>query len=68
MKLSKHKRIRSYILSGKALTPMMALRRFGSYRLASIINRLREEGINIRTTIEYDNGNQYAVYQLGERI
>lgn len=64
MKKSKHDKIRTMILSGKKITPMIALQRFGVFRLASVINRLRKEGISIDTVIKYANGDQYAEYCL----
>lgn len=41
--------VRSWLLDGKAITPIDALRLFGSLRLSSIIHRLRNEGLPIIT-------------------
>lgn len=41
--------VREWLLTGKHLTPMEALRRFGSFRLSAIIFELREEGLKIET-------------------
>lgn len=39
--------VRAWLLKGNMLTPLEALRRFGSLRLSAIIFDLREEGLPI---------------------
>lgn len=41
--------VRAWLLDGKHLTPLEALRRFNSLRLSAIIFDLREEGLPIKT-------------------
>jgi hypothetical protein len=41
--------VRAWLLKGNMLTPLDALRMFGSLRLSAIIFRLREEGLPIVT-------------------
>jgi len=41
--------VRAWLLQGNHLTPLEALRRFGSLRLSAIIFDLREEGLPIVT-------------------
>ena len=41
--------VRAWLLQGKHLTPLEALRRFNSLRLSAIIFDLREEGLPIVT-------------------
>lgn len=41
--------VRAWLLDGKTITPLEALRMFGSLRLSAIIFRLREEGLPIVT-------------------
>lgn len=41
--------VREWLLTGQHLTPLEALRRFGSLRLSAIIFELREEGMQIET-------------------
>lgn len=41
--------VRAWLLKGNHLTPLEALRRFGSLRLSAIIFDLREEGMKIET-------------------
>lgn len=55
-------RIKTYLLLGKKLTPMIALKRFGCFRLAVYIQRLRDEGMNIET--ERLGKQRYASYSL----
>ena len=52
-------KVRDFLTSGKKLTSRTAISRFGVYRLASIIHRLRTTfGMNIVT----DNTKGYATY------
>lgn len=55
-------RIKTYLLLGKKLTPMIALKRFGCFRLAVYIDRLRKDGMNIQT--ELVGKQRYASYSL----
>lgn len=41
--------VRAWLLQGKHITPLEALRMFGSLRLSAIIFDLREEGMKIET-------------------
>jgi len=49
-----------------SITPMEALRNYHSMRLASIINRLRKEGREIRTELVDGKENRYAKYIMEE--
>ena len=52
-------KVRDFLTSGKKLTSRTAITRFGIYRLASIIHKLRTTfGMNIVT----DNTKGYATY------
>ncbi|MCL1800267.1 MAG: helix-turn-helix domain-containing protein [Promicromonosporaceae bacterium] len=53
----------AHLQSGQTLTPMQALDQFGSFRLATIIHRLRADGHNILTEIPA-TGKKYAIYRL----
>lgn len=46
------------------LTPMQALEKFGSFRLAARIRDLRDEGIDIRTEWVKRDGKRFAEYRL----
>lgn len=47
--VSQKARVRAWLLEGHTLTPLEALRMFGSLRLSAIIFDLREEGLPIVT-------------------
>lgn len=57
-------RIRSWLRSGKALTPIEALNRFGCRRLAARIHELRTEGLQIITERVQRNGTTVARYRM----
>ena len=57
--------IRQYILDGNKITPLEALRMFGSLRLAAIIFTLRDEGMDIVTErVKVGKGKMVAQYSL----
>jgi negative regulator of replication initiation len=65
MKESKHKQIKDYLKSGQYLTGLKAMEKFNVYRLSSVINRLRNEGMTIKTEmIQGDENVTYAKYFL----
>lgn len=65
---SQEKRILEHLQSGRSLTQYQALVKFDCFRLASRINRLRNQGHEIKTTMkELTNGKTIAVYSMGER-
>lgn len=49
--MTQHNRIKEHLESGRPLTPLTALNEYGCFRLASVVNRLRAEGMTIRTII-----------------
>lgn len=54
--------IRAHLQSGKAITPLDALREYGCFRLAARIADLRREGLDIETLTVQSNGKAYASY------
>jgi hypothetical protein len=56
--------IKQHLLSGKPITPLDALQKYGCFRLAARIDDLRKAGLNIETLTEKRNGKQYASYVL----
>lgn len=58
--------IREYLQEGNSLTPLEALNKFGSFRLAVVICRLRKQGMRIRTEKATDpaTGKEFARYSL----
>lgn len=58
---SQIERVRNFLFTGKKLTAKTAISRFGVYRLAAIIHRLRTTfSMNITT----DNSKGFATYYL----
>ena len=67
--MSQNQKIADYLRSGKTINPMIALRKFQCFRLASRISDLKGKGMNIRSSLVNDvnsEGNpvRYAVYWL----
>jgi hypothetical protein len=49
-----------------SITPMVALKRFGCFRLAARIKELRDDGNLINSAIVTRRGKRYAAYSLVE--
>ena len=63
--MSQNKQIADYLNKGKKLTTIDALNKFGCFRLASRINDLRNDGMNITTKIiKLENKKQVAQYSI----
>jgi hypothetical protein len=57
------KQIKAYLLTGKRLTQLDALYRFGCMRLAARVCELRDDGMNIKTErIKVPSGKIVASY------
>lgn len=61
---SQEQKILAYLKSGRSLTPLAALRLFGSFRLGARIFDLRRAGHNIVNLGETRDGKTYARYKL----
>lgn len=58
-------RIRRYLESGKSLTALEALKKFGSMRLGARIWELKQQGVKIHREIISERGNvRYACYWM----
>ena len=53
-----------YLLSGNTITPLQALDKFHSFRLSSIIHRLRHKGYTIDMKLVGEGKQKYAEYNL----
>tara|TARA_R100000406_G_scaffold86461_1_gene70496 strand:- start:70 stop:267 length:198 start_codon:yes stop_codon:yes gene_type:complete len=62
--MSQNTQILNYLLSGKKLTPLTALNKFGCFRLSARILDLRKEGHNITTKNVTRKGKTFAEYSL----
>ena len=66
--MSQKDKVLAHLRAGNTITPLEALRLFGSLRLGAIIFNLREEGHDIKTTMVEGVNNRYASYHLQERM
>jgi hypothetical protein len=60
---SQSDRILAHLISGKPLTAMQALDKFGCFRLAARIGQLRKEW-TITTEMKTKDGKRFAVYRI----
>jgi hypothetical protein len=64
MKIASHKtQIYKHLNSGRTLTAIQALTKFGCFRLAARIADLRKDGVNIVTNIVTQKGKSFACYK-----
>lgn len=57
--------ILQHLLTGKPITPIDALKKYGCFRLASRINDLRKAGHEIKTTmVTNEYGKTFASYSM----
>lgn len=62
-------KVRKHLTDGKEITPMVAMTVYGISRLASVIEDLRNTGMQIDTILRRDEeGKQYGVYRLRQPI
>ncbi len=57
-------RILDHMATGKAITPLQALKRFGCMRLGARIYQLKQEGHRISTDLVRKGGKTVAEYRL----
>lgn len=57
--------IKLYLQNGRSITPAKAMAEYGVWRLASVIHRLRKEGMNIKAVRRQSvTGKPYAEYKM----
>ena len=62
---SKKENVLNYLLTGKSITKLEALQKFGCWNSGDIIFQLRNEGHKIKTTMNTDIfKKRYAIYSL----
>jgi hypothetical protein len=61
---SKEQRIFRYLKKGSMITQRIAIRKFHHYRLAVVINRIRNAGYYIETLMCSENGCIFAEYRM----
>jgi hypothetical protein len=57
-------RLKIALLNGDKVTPLKALNRWGCFRLAVYVQRLREKGMKIRTEMIRKSGKTFAQYTI----
>ncbi len=62
--MTQNQAILKHLKSGKALTPLQALRLFNCWALSSRISNLKADGYPIKSEIVNANGKHYAKYSL----
>ena len=73
-RITQTSRIKKYLEEGNSITPLDALKMYGTFRLASIICNLRNDrkfmiGRKIETTmVENEFGVKFASYRLKQKV
>jgi len=62
--LTQNQQILEYLKSGKKISPLIALKKFGCFRLSARIFNLRQEGNPIVTENVTRKGKTFAEYSL----
>ena len=62
--MSQTERIRRHLESGKGLTPLEALKRYGCFRLGARVWELKREGMAIISERVRRNGKTFARYRV----
>ena len=67
---SQRKEIAKYLSNGNSITPIVALEKFGCFRLAAIIHRLKNDyGMPIKTEIlQGEDNKRYASYYIPKEM
>lgn len=64
--MTQAQRILIYLKTGKTLTPLEALKKFGCFRLAARISDLRSQGHTIWTNYITKDNKTFAAYKLSK--
>jgi hypothetical protein len=64
--MTQAQRILIYLKTGKSLTPLDALKKFGCFRLAARISDLRSQGHTIWTNYITKDNKTFAAYKLSK--
>ena len=61
--------VKEHLKDGNSITPIEELERFGCFRLASIICRLRDGGMSIKTSLtKNSHGHSFAKYTIDNTV
>ena len=61
---TQNENVKGWLKSGKTISPLQALNKFGIFRLASRISDLKNEGLRIEKKMIYEHPVKYAQYKL----
>jgi hypothetical protein len=64
MTYSQNNRIYTYLKQGHSLTPLVALKMFGCFRLAARVYDLRYIGVNVKQRLIRIRGKRVSVYWI----
>jgi len=64
--MTQKKAILKHLQEGKGISPLFALERFGCFRLADVIFRLKADGYNIKTEMVEHGKKRFARYVMIE--
>lgn len=64
--MTKYEKAERHLLSGKPLSALQALNRYGIFRLAVVVNRARKKGHKVVTEMVTTKSSTYARYQLAK--
>tara|TARA_Y100001972_G_C7557781_1_gene280218 strand:+ start:419 stop:616 length:198 start_codon:yes stop_codon:yes gene_type:complete len=62
--MTQNEQILKHLQSGKTLSPLDALKKFGCMRLGARVYNLKQEGHDIETSFKTQNGKTFAIYKL----
>jgi hypothetical protein len=58
-------KVKAHLENGLAISPLYALNKFGCFRLADVVYKLRKNyGMDIKTELARDNGKVFARYRM----
>lgn len=60
----KTKNLENYLLSGKSITKLEALKKFGVWNTGDVIFKMRKRGVDIETRMIKRGNNTFAKYKL----
>lgn len=63
---SQNQKIGEWLLAGKKIDPLLALEKFGCFRLGGRIFDLKADGMKIVTEMVTKNGKRFAEYRLAK--
>ena len=66
--MSQKEKILKHLLSGKSITPIQALNKFGCFRLGARIHNLRSEGYDIISKLVKKDNKYFSKYCLNNNI